>query len=98
MSDPLLRAFVADDIVRDTSHRKECPNVLPGAACVDPGCIYCTYCKIADAEEPRRQVVADPGNAGLAIARLAYPDAEFVQRTAPQDMEPDHAPAREANH
>lgn len=28
----------------------QCPNTLPGMACVDPAC---TYCRIARAEEPR---------------------------------------------
>lgn len=30
----------------------ECPNTLPGAPCVDPDCVYC---RIARAEEPRRE-------------------------------------------
>lgn len=29
----------------------DCPNTLPGAECVDPNC---TYCRIAEAEEPRQ--------------------------------------------
>lgn len=45
MADPVLRAFLADDIVRNGS----CPNVTPGAVCVDPECVYC---RIAAAEEP----------------------------------------------
>ena len=31
---------------------RDCPNVLPGAGCVDPSCIYC---RIAAEEEPRRR-------------------------------------------
>lgn len=45
--DPLLRAMEDDGIVQPG-----CPNVLPGAKCVDPDC---TYCKIANAEEPKER-------------------------------------------
>jgi len=45
MTDPLLRAMENDGIVKAS-----CPNVTPGAECVDPNC---TYCKIARAESPK---------------------------------------------
>ena len=44
--DYLLNAFVEDGIVQAA----RCPNVTPGADCVDPNC---TYCRIAAAENPK---------------------------------------------
>lgn len=53
--DPLLNAFLEEGIVVD-----QCPNVMPGATCVDP---ECTYCKIARAEAPRGHYIGLDKNA-----------------------------------
>lgn len=51
-------------------HRSDCPNVLPGAECVDPNCLYCAYCAIADAEEPKPAPVS-PAVVANELVRMA---------------------------
>lgn len=58
----------------------QCPNVTPGANCVDPDC---TYCRIADAESPASKIVHWPLGAQSGVSQSAWHWCPACERLHP---------------